>query len=79
MEGLLNFLRALDTFGIVYNFRYRDKKKYQTAMGGFISILFLIFVIIFVILNFIPFAKRKNYTIVYYTMNLAETQEVNIF
>ena len=79
MEAFLNFLRVLDSFGITYNFRYRDRKKYQTAMGGFVFILFLIFVIVFVILNFIPFVKRKNYTIVYYTMNLAQTQEVSIF
>ena len=79
MEAFLNFLRVLDSFGITYNFRYRDRKKYQTAIGGFVYILFLIFVFIFVILNFIPFVERKNYTIVYYTMNLAETQEVNIF
>ena len=25
------------------------------------------------------FANRKNYTIVYYTMNLASTEEVNLF
>ena len=79
MEAFLSFLRVLDSFGVVYNFRYRDRKKYQTPIGGFIFILFLIFVFVFGILSFIPFVKRKNYTIVYYTMNLAETQEVNIF
>ena len=28
---------------------------------------------------FIPFMDRKNYTIVYYTMNLAATEEVSLF
>ena len=79
MESILNFFRILDSFGVVYNFRYRDRKKYQTAMGGFFFILFLILVFVLSILSFIPFVKRKNYTIVYYTMNLAETEEVNIF
>ena len=79
MEASLNFLRALDSFGIAYNFRYRDKNKYKTAIGGSFCILFLILVGVLGILTFIPFVNRKNYTIVYYTMNLAETEEVNIF
>ena len=79
MVSFLNFLRALDSFGVIYNFRYIDKKKYQTAMGGFFFILFLIVVFVLGILTFIPFVSRKNYTIVYYTMNLAQTEEVNIF
>ena len=79
MVSFLNFLRALDSFGVIYNFRYTDKKKYQTAMGGFFFILFLIVVFVLGILTFIPFVLRKNYTIVYYTMNLAQTEEVNIF
>ena len=79
MEAILNFLRALDSFGIAYNFRYRDKNKYKTAIGGSFCILFLILVGVLGILTFIPFVNRKNYTIVYYTMNLAETEEVNIF
>ena len=79
MESILNFLRALDSFGIAYNFRYRDKNKYKTAIGGSFCILFLILVGVLGILTFIPFVNRKNYTIVYYTMNLAETEEVNIF
>ena len=79
MEGLLNFLRMLDSFGLVYNFRYRDKKKYKTIIGGFFFILYLIVVFVLGILSFIPFATRKNYTIVYYTMNLAQTEEVNVF
>ena len=79
MESILNFMRALDSFGIAYNFRYRDKNKYKTAIGGSFCILFLILVGVLGILTFIPFVNRKNYTIVYYTMNLAETEEVNIF
>ena len=79
MEAILNFLRALDSFGIAYNFRYRDKNKYKTAIGGSFCILFLILVGVLGILTFIPFVNRKNYTIVYYTMNLAKTEEVDIF
>ena len=72
-------MRVLDSFGVVYNFRYRDKKKYKTALGGFFLILFLVLVFVLGILSFIPFVNRKNYTIVYYTMNLAETENVELY
>ena len=79
MEKILNVMRVLDSFGVVYNFRYRDKKKYKTALGGFFLILFLVLVFVLGILSFIPFVNRKNYTIVYYTMNLAETENVELY
>jgi hypothetical protein len=69
----------IDIFGVNYNFRYKEKEKYQTALGGFIIILFAILAITMVIYYFIPFINRKNYTIVYYTMNLAKTEEVDLF
>ena len=79
METLSNFLRAFDIYGITYSFKYKNKERYQTILGGLIALLFLILVFIVVIYYFIPFSKRKNFTIVYYTMNLASTEEVNIF
>ena len=48
MEKILNVMRVLDSFGVVYNFRYRDKKKYKTALGGFFLILFLVLVFVYV-------------------------------
>ena len=79
MEAFKNFFQTVDIFGITYAFRYKGKEKYQTAFGGFIVILFLILVLVMGIYYFIPFINRKNYTIVYYTMNLAATEEVNLF
>ena len=79
METIKNFLFAIDIFGITYSFRYKQKERYQTVLGGFILILFLALVLAFGIYNFIPFINRKNYAIVYYSMNLAVTEEVNIF
>ena len=79
MKSIKSFFRALDIYGITYSFRYKDKERYQTSIGGFIVILFLILVLIMGIYYFIPFINRENYTIVYYTMNLASTEEVNIF
>ena len=79
MNSVKNFLQALDIFGVNFSFRYKTKEKYQTALGGFIIILFFILVLVVGIYYFIPFINRKNYTIVYYAMNLAATEEVNLF
>ena len=79
MSAILNFLAVLDIFGTFFNFRYKEKEKYQTAFGGFILILFIALALGMGIYYFIPFINRKNYTIVYYTMNLAETEAVDLF
>ena len=79
MHMLKNLLSSFDIYGITYSFRYKDKEKYQTITGGIIVILFLILVLFVGIYYFIPFMHRKNYTIVYYTMNLAATDEINLF
>ena len=79
MKVIKKFLTMVDIFGINFTFRYKGQEKYQTAIGGFFMVLFLIAVFIMGIYYFIPFINRKNYTIVYYTMNLASTEEVNPF
>ena len=79
MGTIKNLFKTIDIFGINFSFRYKDKERYQTVLGGFILFLFLILILIFGIYNLIPFMNRQNYTIVYYTMNLAVTEEVNLF
>ena len=79
MKSIEKFLTMIDIFGVSYNFRYKDKEKFQTSLGGFILILFGVLAIAMAIYYFIPFINRKNYTIVYYTMNLAKTEEVDLF
>ena len=74
-----NFFSAIDIFGTAYSFRSKGKERYQTALGGFVLFLFLVLVLVVGIYYFIPFTNRKNYTIVYYTMNLAVTEEVDLF
>ena len=77
--SILSFLQAIDLFGVTFAFRYKSKEKYKTALGGFFVLLFLILALVMGIYYFIPFINRKNYTIVYYTMNLAATEEVSLF
>ena len=77
MKNIKNFLKTCDLFGITFTFRYKTKEKYQTSLGGIFNILFFILVLSLGIYYFIPFLNRKNYSIVYYTMNLASTENIN--
>ena len=79
MNSIKNFLTNIDLFGITIAFKYKKRIKFQTPFGGFFLILFVILLFSLGIYYFIPFLDRKNYTIVYYTMNLASTEEVNLF
>ena len=77
MKKIKSFLKTCDLFGITFTFRYKTKEKYQTSLGGIFNLLFLILVLSLGIYYFIPFCNRKNYSIVYYTMNLASTENIN--
>ncbi len=79
MDSAQSFLRMIDIFGLAFTFRYKGNEKYQSAIGGFIFIIFLILALAYCIYYFIPFVNRKNYTVVYYTMNLASAEEMNLF
>ena len=77
MKIIKDFLKTCDLFGITYTFRYKSKEKYQTSFGGLFNLLYIILVISLGIYYFIPFFNRKNYSVVYYTMNLASTENIN--
>ena len=79
MRPIKKLLTKIDLFGVTYNFKYKSKEKYQTSLGGFFILIFVILVCFMGIYYFIPFINRKNYTIVYYAMNLAVTEEINLF
>ena len=75
--SIKSFLRKLDVFGVPYAFKYRDKEKYRTALGGLFVLLFIGAALFMGIYYFIPFYNRKNYTTVYYTLAMAQTEIVN--
>ena len=77
MHEIKKFLRTVDLFGITFTFRYKNKEKYQTSLGGLFNIFFIILTLTLGIYYFIPFINRKNYSIVYYTMNLSATKVIN--
>ena len=58
--SILSFFRSIDLFGVTFSFRYKTKEKYQTALGGFFVLLFVILALGMGIYYFIPFINRKT-------------------
>ena len=58
------------------NFKYQANDTYTTSLGGLFILIFGLVALSFGIYNFIPFIKRKNLNIIYYTMNIAKTEEI---
>ena len=78
MKSVRRFFKKFDVFGIPYSFKYKEEDKYTTASGGFFLILFLIASLSIGIYYFIPFYNRKNFTIIYYTMNMPSTDDIRL-
>ena len=77
MKSLKSFLRKIDFFGVPFSFKYKNKEKYTTAIGGFFMVLFICAALFLGIYYFIPFYNRKNYTTVYYTLTMSETERIS--
>ena len=76
MKDIKKFLKKLDLFGVNLNFKYQANDTYTTSLGGLFILIFGLVALSFGIYNFIPFIKRKNLSIIYYTMNIAKTEEI---
>ena len=70
------FLKKVDFFGVSFSFKYQEKEKFTTSLGGIISIIFITICLAFGIYNFIPFYNKKNFTTIYYTLKLASTEQI---
>ena len=78
MKCIKGFLQKIDVFGVSYSFKHKKSEKYNTSLGGFIFLLFIVVVIIFGIYYFIPFYNRKNFSIIYYSMNMPVTDTIKL-
>ena len=76
MKDIKKFLKKLDLFGVNLNFKYQANDTYTTSLGGLFILIFGLVALSFGIYNFIPFIKRKNLNIIYYTMNIAKTEQI---
>ena len=78
MKGIKKFLKKLDLSGLPFTFKYKSKEKYSTSLGGFILILFSLVVLYFGIYYIIEFINKENFTIIYYTANISQTEIIKL-
>ena len=78
MKDIKKFLKKLDLFGVNLNFKYQANDTYTTALGGLFILIFGGVALGFGIYYFIPFIKRKNVNIIYYTMNIPKTEQIRL-
>ena len=76
MKDIKKFLKKLDLFGVNLNFKYQANDTYTTSLGGLFILLFGGVALGFGVYYFIPFIKRKNLNIIYYTMNIPSTEQI---
>ena len=78
MKSIKNYIKKFDLFGVPFYFRYKNEDKYSTSLGGLIFILFSILFLIYEIYFFISFFNKKNFSIIYYSNNLAKTEKIKL-
>jgi len=78
MQCIKGFLQKIDVFGAPYSFKHKKNEKYNTSLGGFIFLLFIVVVLIYEIYFFIPFYNRKNFSLIYYSMNMPVTDTIKL-
>ena len=71
------FFKSFDYFGVQFNFHYKSREKYHSATGGVIFLGFVVLTLTYVSINIVSFIKRKNFSIIYYTTRLSETDEIS--
>ena len=79
MKCLRKFLKKLDVFGVSYSFKYKNDEKYTTATGGLTIVIFAVVVLVYGVYFFIPFYNRENLNIIYYSMNMPETESIKLY
>ena len=79
MENLIKrFFEFIDLFYVPISFRYKKEDSCSTCIGGIVSFILIILITTFGIYYFIPFVNRENYSLYYYTINLNQTEEINL-
>ena len=72
------FLNMMDFSAVSLSFRYKSDKEFGTYFAGIIFLLFFIISIAYFIINLIPFFKKEDFTLQYYTMNLDSTEDIKL-
>ena len=67
----------MDQYSVPISLRYKGDDYYSTVLGGIVTLLVFLLGLIFGIIYFIPFVRRKNFSLYYNTINLSETETIN--
>ena len=78
IKDVLKSFKKIDKFGEKYTFKYKDKDKYSTIFGGILFLVIFLTGFTIAILNFIPFIKKENISLQYYTVKLNETENIKL-
>ena len=78
LKTIKKYLRMFDFFGESFTFRYKDEDKHSSTLSGIICIFFYIFAFLYIATNFIPFIKRKNFTLQYYSINSNDNDDIKL-
>ena len=66
---LSKWFKKIDQFGEKFSFKYNSYDKYSTAVGGLFNFIFLLISLVIIIINSIPFFKKENFSLQFYTIN----------
>ena len=75
---LFKKLRKIDLFRVSFSFKYMNKEKYATKVGGFVSFIFCRLLHLIFVINIIPFIKTKKFNLKDYIVNTQETEKINL-
>ena len=76
-KSFFHYFKKFDRFEVPISFRHKKEDTYTTWIGGLFSFLIISCALVFGIIYFIPFIKKQNYSLYYYTINLNKTEEIN--
>ena len=77
-KKIKTFFRYFDIYGESITFKYKDEDHLSTVLGGLFTLIFYIFSISYFIYSCIPFFNDENFNLLYYTVNLNDTEEVKL-
>ena len=76
-QNLVNLITYLDLFGINFNFKYKSHESFKNFMGGIISLIFLILVIIHTLISSMIFFNKEKPSINYYDSQISKTNSIS--
>ena len=69
-------VKSFDVFGAQINFHIKSQKKYTSFCGGFTFLLYAILCPTYIIINLISFINRENISVIQYSKEIFETDEI---